>query len=92
MGQLKRRSNTVINMQLLALLIDGPRGPSRIAQALGLNFYKFQEFAAFQESKGFIRKEVQGEYELYYITEKGIDVYHKWTEFYSAFGEDTYLR
>ena len=89
---MKRRSNTVINMQLLALLLDGPRGPTRIAQALGLNFNQFLEFAAFQESKGFIRKEVEEDHELYFVTEKGRDVYVKWSEFYKLFGEDTYLR
>jgi len=89
---LKRRSNTVINMELLALLLDGPRGPTRTAQALSLNFDRFLQFEAFLESKGFIRKEVEEERELLFITEKGRDLYHKWTDFFKLFGEETYLR
>jgi len=40
---LKRRPNILIYMEILDLLLDGPKGPSRLSQAMGLNFYKFLE-------------------------------------------------
>ena len=89
---MNRRSETVVNMELLALLLEGPRGPSRICQALNLNFNKFLEMATYQESKGFIRREADGAREVYFVTDKGRDLYNKWTEFYRAFGENTYLK
>jgi len=36
-GPLKRRSDVLIMMQLLELLIREPRGPRRLAQAANLN-------------------------------------------------------
>ena len=82
---MKRRSNVVIDMEILALLLDGPKGPSRLSQALGLNFNKFLEFATFLESKRFVRKEVQEGHEMYYVTLEGVEVYQVWDAFYKKF-------
>lgn len=89
---MKRRSNTVINMEILGLLLQGPRGPSRLAQALNLNFNKFLEFAQFLESRRFLRREVKDGHEMYFITSEGADVYNTWSEFWTKFGQDTDLR
>jgi len=89
---LKRRANIVIYMEILALLLDGPKGPSRLSQALGLNFNKFLEFSAYLESKRVIRKEVQEGHDLYFVTPEGVAVYRGWDAFYKKFGPDTDLR
>ena len=89
---MKRRPSTVIYMEILALLLDEPKGPSRLSQALNLNFNKFLEFATYLESKKFIRKELQEEHEIYLVTAEGVDVYRKWDAFRRQFGLDTDLR
>ncbi|MDG6926602.1 MAG: hypothetical protein JRN09_08615 [Nitrososphaerota archaeon] len=73
-----RRPNIVIYMQMLRLLLGGARGPSNLAQALGLNFAKFMEFANYLESRQLIRKETQGEHEVFYITPTGAQVHRDW--------------
>lgn len=85
---MKRRSNVVIDMEILALLLDGPKGPSRLSQALGLNFNKFLEFATFLESKRFVRKEMEEGHEVYYVTPDGAEVYHEWDVFWKKFGPE----
>jgi len=65
-------------MEILDLLLDGPKGPSRVSQAMGLNFNKFLEFASFLQSKGLIRTEVQDGHEIYFITQQGTDLNGDW--------------
>ena len=65
-------------MEILDLLLDGPKGPTRLSQALGLNFSKFLEFAAFLQTKGLIRTETQEGHEVYLITPEGTDINHDW--------------
>jgi predicted transcriptional regulator len=89
---LKRRPSTVIYMEILALLLDEPEGPSRLTQALGLNYNKFLEFANYLESKQFIRKELREEHELYFVTAEGAELYRTWDAFRKKFGLDTDLR
>jgi predicted transcriptional regulator len=73
-----RRPNVLIYMQMLRLLLDGPRGPSNLAQGLGLNFAKFMEFAGYLESRQLIRKEVESDHEVFYITPAGAQVHRDW--------------
>lgn len=75
---MKRRPNVVIYMQMLRLLLDAPRGPTSLQQALGLNYPKFIESANYLETKRLIRKEVQGEHEIYFITADGAQVHRDW--------------
>ena len=75
---MKRRPNILIYMEILDLLRDGPKGPSRLSQAMGLNFYKFQEFAAFLKEKELLRSEEQEGHELYFITQQGTELNHDW--------------
>jgi predicted transcriptional regulator len=75
---LKRRPNILIYMEILDLLLDGPKGPSRLSQAMGLNFYKFLEFASFLKAKELIRSEVQEGHELYFITQQGAELNTDW--------------
>jgi predicted transcriptional regulator len=86
-GWLKRRPNILIYAEMLRFLLDGPKGPSRLAQSLGLNFYKFVEFAEFLESRQVIRKEVREGREVYFITPKGAQVLEDWKRVASAIGQ-----
>lgn len=75
---MKRRPNILIYMEILDLLLDGPKGPSRLSQAMGLNFYKFLEFASFLKSKQLIRSEDQEGHEMYFITPQGNELNQDW--------------
>lgn len=75
---MKRRPNILIYMEILDLLLDGPKGPSRLSQAMGLNFYKFLEFASFLKTKELIRSEEQDGHELYFITQQGVQLNQDW--------------
>ena len=75
---MKRRPSILIYMEILDLLLDGPKGPSRLSQAMGLNFYKFLEFASFLKTKNLIRSEEQEGHELYFITQQGSELNNDW--------------
>ena len=84
---LKRRPNVIIYMQLLRLLLGGPRGPSSLQQALGLNYPKFMEFADYLESRQLIRTEQQGDREIYHITAAGAELHRSWREVEERLGD-----
>jgi predicted transcriptional regulator len=75
---LKRRPNVLIYMEILDLLLDGPKGPTRLSQAMGLNHNKFLEFADFLKTKQLIRIEAQEGHELYFITPQGAEINRDW--------------
>ena len=75
---LKRRANIVIYMEILRLLLDGPKGPTRLAQAVNLNFPKLSEFAAYLEAKGLIAKATEDGHEFYSVTPAGAEVHASW--------------
>ncbi len=85
---MKRRPNILIYMEILALLHDGPRGPTRLAQALGLNFDKLLEFTAYLESKHVIRKEVRDGHDMFFITPEGVETRQHWREVWKTLGPD----
>jgi hypothetical protein len=45
---------------------------------MGLNFYKFLEFASFLKSKELVRSEEQEGHELYFITQEWTELNHDW--------------
>jgi predicted transcriptional regulator len=81
---LKRRPNVLIYMEILDLLLDGPRGPTRLSQAMGLNFNKFLEFATFLKARELIRSEDQEGHELYFITQKGFELNNDWKKVWNT--------
>jgi predicted transcriptional regulator len=80
---LKRRPSILIYMEILDLLLDGPKGPSRLSQAMGLNFYKFLEFASFLKEKNLITSHEQEGHELYFITQEGAELNRDWKKVWS---------
>jgi predicted transcriptional regulator len=83
---LKRRPNILIYMEILDLLLDGPKGPSRLSQAMGLNFNKFLEFASFLKSRQLIRSELQEGHEMYFITPEGNELNQDWKKVWNKLG------
>jgi predicted transcriptional regulator len=81
---LKRRPNILIYMEILDLLLDGPKGPTRLSQAMGLNFNKFLEFATFLKARELIRSEDQEGHELYFITQKGFELNNDWKKVWNT--------
>ncbi len=79
---MRRRPNIIIYMEILAQLRDGAKGPTRLAQATGLNFDKLLEFANLLESRRLIKKELQGVHELYSITPDGYQLHEDWGKFF----------
>jgi len=85
---LKRRPNILIYMEILNLLLDGPRGPTRLGQAMGMNYPKFMEFAGFLESRKLVRRGEQDGHEVYYITPEGAEVRRDWEKVWGKIGPD----
>lgn len=86
---MKRRPNILIYMEILGILLEGPRGPTKLAQGMGLNFGKLMEFAAFLESKKLIRRGTYEDQEVYYITTEGAEVRRDWEKVWGRIGPDS---
>ena len=79
MRPLKKRPEIVIYMELLGLLREGPRGPTRLAQALGLSYDRFARLASILEERKFIVNEAAESYTQYRITPEGVQLHQDWT-------------
>jgi predicted transcriptional regulator len=77
---LKKREPILIYMEILAVLFDGPKGPTRLAQTCNVNYGRLENFTKPLLEKELIRSSlVQGEEELA-ITKEGYEVYKEWLE------------
>jgi predicted transcriptional regulator len=77
---LTKREPVLIYMEILATLISGPRGPTRLAQACNLNYARMERFAKPLLEKGLIRLvRVEGQ-EGFAVTDEGYRVYNDWLE------------
>lgn len=74
-------------MQMLRLLLDSPKGPTSLQQGLGLNYPKFVETAKLLESKELIRKDTEGEREVYRITPAGAQLHREWRSVVETLGD-----
>lgn len=79
---MKRRPNILILMRLVELLIEEPRGPTRLAQAANLNYLKCEEFLGQLSGSGLIEKEVKEGRETYHATMKGKTIFMSWAKIY----------
>jgi len=75
---LKRRPSVLILMSLLQILIQEPRGPTRLAQAANLNYRKCEEFLGILSASGMVEKAVREGHEIYSATLKGKGTYMNW--------------
>lgn len=75
---MRHRSNVFILMQILELLMEEPRGPTRVAQAANLNYQKCAEYLEILSASEFVRKDIQEGHEVYSTTAKGSDIFMRW--------------
>lgn len=79
---MKKRPNIFIIMQLLELMIQEPRGPTRLAQAANTNYKRCEEFLGILSANELCVKEVREGRETYFASPKGKDVYWRWTRIF----------
>lgn len=79
---LKRRADILIQMELLELMIRGPRGPTRLAQAANLNYQRCEEILSSLIARQLILKTIGEGRETYSATPKGIELFMRWERFY----------
>jgi len=72
---LKRRPDLVIMMDILASLLEGPKLPTRIAQACNLSYDNFVKWADFLESRKLVIRSSQQGHEIYSLTPDGHQIY-----------------
>jgi predicted transcriptional regulator len=75
---LKKRASILTYMEILGILLQGPKGPTRLSQSLGVNFARLAGFTELLESRGLIKKGTQDEQEVYFITTEGAEVRRDW--------------
>jgi predicted transcriptional regulator len=85
---LKNRPSVLTYMEILGILFVGPKGPTRLSQSLGINFARLSVFTEPLEAKGLIRRGVQDEQEVYFITTEGAEVRRDWEKVWSKIGPD----
>ncbi len=75
---MKKREAVLIYMELLSSLLDGPKGPTRLAQACNVNYGRIEGFTGPLLRKGLIRSAATDGQETFSITEEGARVYEEW--------------
>ena len=79
---MRRRTNIFIIMQLLELLMEEPRGPTRLAQAANLNYQTCEGYLAILLADDLVAKDSREEHEVYSATPKGKDLFFRWEKIY----------
>jgi predicted transcriptional regulator len=69
-------------MRLIELLIEEPRGPTRLAQAANLNYLKCEECLRQLSASGFVVGEMRDGHDTYSATLKGKTVFMNWAKIY----------
>ena len=85
---MKNRPSILVYMEILGLLLEGPKGPTRLSQGIGINFARLTEFTGYLESKGLVRKATLDGQEVYVITTDGAQVRRDWEKVWSRLGPD----
>lgn len=65
-------------MEVLAVLREGPKIPTRLCQVCNINYVRLGEYMGPMETKGLVKKEIQEGHEVYVITQEGFKVYEDW--------------
>ncbi len=77
---MRKREPLVIHMEILASLFVSPKGPTRLAQSVNLQFSRMEAFTEALLKRGLIRAEDREGQQVYSITEEGYSVYKAWLE------------
>lgn len=86
---MKKRERILIVMEILSVLREGPRGPTRLAQAVGISFDAFTVYAKEVESRGFVTKSVADGHELYTISSEGNQLLLDWQKVWEKISPDS---
>ena len=77
---MRKREPLVIHMEILASLFASPKGPTRLAQSVNLQFTRMEGFIEALTRRGLIRSETIEGQQVFAITEEGYSVYKAWLE------------
>ena len=65
-------------MEILSILREGPRVPTRLAQSVGVSFDAFLVYVKEIESRGFVAKSVIDGQEMYTVSREGVQLLEDW--------------
>jgi predicted transcriptional regulator len=82
---LKNRSNLLTFMEILGALAEGPRLPTKLAQACNINYGRLGEFTGPLESMGYIRKDMVDGHEVFTVTGDGLKIQGEFERLRSKF-------
>ena len=86
---MKKRERILILMEILSILREGPKGPTRLAQAVGLSFDAFMEYAKDIETRKFVTKsDIEG-HEVYAISADGNKLLLDWQKVWEKISPDS---
>ena len=86
---MRKRERTLIIMEILSVLRDGPKGPTRLAQSVGLSFDGFVEYARDIESRRFITKSTVEGHEVYVLSPEGKQLLLDWQRVWERLSPDS---
>ena len=75
---MKYRPRTRAYMDILATLRDGPRPPTRIAQAANIHYPRLVEHLALLENSKLVARRTEEGRELFGITQDGLRTLEEW--------------
>ncbi len=81
---MKKRADVLIYLEILNILTEGPKGPTRLAQAANLNYAVMMKYLAPLEGNGLVAKSVKDERELYSLTPEGLRFRSEWNRFFGG--------
>jgi len=80
----KRRADLVIFMDILGNLLDGPKGPTRLAQACNMDFETMAKFVGILIERGLIQASTEDSREVYSIMPPGVEIHRQYRKFWEA--------
>jgi predicted transcriptional regulator len=86
---LKKRERILILMEILSILREGQKGPTRLAQAVGVSFDVFVGYAKELEARTFVTKSVVDGHELYTISPEGLQLLLDWHRVWDKISPDS---
>lgn len=69
-------------MQLIEILMEEPRGPTKLAQAAKLNYERLDGYMQVLFRSGLAVSEYKEGHETYSATVKGRDLYYRWAKIF----------
>ncbi|HUI00611.1 MAG TPA: winged helix-turn-helix domain-containing protein [Nitrososphaerales archaeon] len=86
---MKKRERTLIVMEILSILVNGPRIPTRLAQSVGVSFDAFLQYVKEIESRGFVKKSTIDGREMYSISPEGRQLLLDWQRIWEKISPDS---